>query len=150
LKSDQNEKLVKKTSANSTEEETETETKEEGYDEPYYKKTLIAILLALLIGNMMNNNVVSFLPAYIKAKNWSNSESFNLEDKDTAIILAMFSVAQIIFAPINSFIKNKLGKKNTIVVGFVILTVTTTGLGAIGNLTNSYAFLFTACILRFF
>ena len=62
----------------------------------------------------------------------------------------MFSIAQIIFAPVNGSIKNYLGAKNTIVIGFVLMTVTTFGLGAVAHIDNPYTFKYLACALRFF
>ena len=62
----------------------------------------------------------------------------------------MFSVAQIIFAPLNSIIKNALGSKTVIVVGFSLLTVTTLGLGAVAYITNPHVFKYAAVALRFF
>ena len=64
--------------------------------------------------------------------------------------MATFSVAQIIFAPFNGSIKNWLGSKNTIVIGFVLLTITTVGLGLIANVTEPTTFKILACIIRFF
>ena len=106
--------------------------------------------MALTIGNMMINNVVSFLPTYIEQAEWISSDSYQLDENDIALILAMFSIAQIIFAPVNGTIKNWMGAKNTIIFGFTLLTVTTGGLGAISHIRNPYYFKYTACILRFF
>lgn len=106
--------------------------------------------MALTIGNMMINNVVSFLPTFIENKQWVSETGYVLNANDTALILAMFSIAQIIFAPINGAIKNYIGAKNTIVVGFTLMTVTTAGLGVIAHINNPYAFKYTACLLRFF
>lgn len=113
-------------------------------------RTLFACLLALTIGNMMINNVVSFLPTFIESNTWVSWDNYQLNQNDTAIILAMFSIAQIIFAPVNGMIKNSLGSKNTIVVGFILLTVTTAGLGGLAYCKNPYVFKYTACVLRFF
>jgi len=57
------------------------------------KQILVACLMALTVGNMMINNVVAFLPTYIAAKNWNNSDGFILDSNDNSLIIAMFSVA---------------------------------------------------------
>lgn len=54
------------------------------------------------------------------------------------------------FAPFNAYIKNKLGAKNTLLIGFFLITVTTYGLGLLSLIDNSDTFLYTALILRFF
>lgn len=53
------------------------------------------------------------------------------------------------FAPFNAWIKNKLGAKNTILVGFVMITITTFGLGLIHYIEDADTFLYTALTLRF-
>jgi MFS family permease len=55
----------------------------------------------------------------------------------------------VIFAPFNSLLKNTLGSKNTIIVGFAFLTMATFGLGAIALYENPRAFYWTAIGLRF-
>jgi len=47
-------------------------------------------------------------------------------------------------------IKNKLGAKNAVLVGFTLLTFATFGLGAIANLTDPHTFKYFAVGLRFF
>ena len=64
--------------------------------------------------------------------------------------MSVFAVAQIIFAPFNALIKNKLGSKNAIVVGFFFLTITTFGLGAIARVKDPHMFKYIAVGLRFF
>ena len=54
------------------------------------------------------------------------------------------------FAPFNAWIKNKMGAKNTLLIGFVMITVTTFGLGLLSMIKNSQSFLIVALILRFF
>lgn len=55
----------------------------------------------------------------------------------------------MIFAPINAPIKNYLGAKNAIIIGFGILTTTTILLGLISQISNPDAFYWTALVLRF-
>lgn len=66
------------------------------------------------------------------------------------LIISIFSLAQLIFAPINGTIKNFLGQKNAVVVGFLIMTACTFGLGALIHINNPTAFKVVALILRFF
>lgn len=62
----------------------------------------------------------------------------------------MFSVAQIVFAPFNSLIKNALGAKNTIILGFFLLTLTTFALGVVSLISNATIFKYVAVVVRFF
>ena len=65
-------------------------------------------------------------------------------------MLGAFSIAQVIFAPFSSFIKNAIGIKNTILFGFFMLTITTIGLGVIANIHDAITFKYTGDALRFF
>ena len=47
-------------------------------------------------------------------------------------------------------IKNSIGTKNTILLGFFLVTVTTFGLGAISYLDNGNYFIYVGIGLRFF
>ena len=72
---------------------------------------------------MMILLVVSFLPAYLE-ENYPT-----LTTSDGAHMIASFSIASIIFAPINGIIKNYMGAKNAIIFGFSMLTLSTAGIG---------------------
>lgn len=113
-------------------------------------KILFACLLALTIGNMMINNVIAVMPNFIEKQRWVSQDGKKLNENDISLILAIFSVAQIIFAPFNGAIKGYLGSKNTIIFGFVLMTITTAGLGMIAHVKDPYTFLYIACVLRFF
>jgi MFS family permease len=113
---------------------------------------------------MMLDAVYAFIPLYVKERNSKTSDD---DDSDTnaklwaegdndisstqvTLILVIFSVAQIVFAPFNAFIKNKMGSKNTMIIGFFLITVTTLGLGAIEHFDHSAQYLYSALALRFF
>ena len=110
------------------------EENENEFDEKTKRKVLISCLLALAIGNMMLDNVYAILPKYVderdKLGEWSESD-FKLDEVQTTTILIMFSVAQLIFAPLTAWVKNKIGAKNTISAGFFLMTITTFGLGGL-------------------
>lgn len=98
---------------------------------------------------MMLLNVASFLPTFIQHNVWSNPDE-PLNSTDSGLIIAAFSVAQIVFAPFNSIIKNFFGSKNTIIFGFFLMTITTFGLGWISMISNSQTFKYVAVVVRFF
>ena len=141
---------------NRDEDTKETEKKEEEveaqFDDSTKRKILISSLFALLIGNMMVSNVVVFLPLFVEDRNgkWSNGEAENITEAKLGYIIGSFSVAQVMFAPFCSKIKNSLGTKNTILIGFFLLVITTIGLGLIAILNDSIAFLSCAIGMRFF
>ena len=93
---------------------------------------------------MMIFNVATLLPPYVE-------ENFKgqLNEFDTSLIISVFSIAQIVFAPINSIIKNFLGAKRTILVGFFVLTTTTLGLGFMAYIEDANIFKWTGLIIRF-
>ena len=124
------------------------ESVEEEFSPQVKKALLIACLVALFVGNMMLLNVAAFLPDFIN-ENFSDPDNF-LDETDGALIIGIFSVAQIVFAPFNSNIKNFFGSKNTILFGFALMTVTTFGLGFIARVKDANTFRWLALFIRFF
>lgn len=100
----------------------------------------------------MLDNVYATLPKYIDERNvkglWS-VENYEFSEVRYTIILVMFSIAQLLFAPFTAFVKNKIGSKNTIVAGFFLMTVTTVGLGIMTMIDNPTTFFFVGNALRF-
>jgi hypothetical protein len=84
--------------------------------DPVRKRILIASLIAKIIGNMMNQIIISFQPTYIVQRQ-EEDPLFIVKASDIALIISIFSVALLVFASLNSAIKNTLGTKNTIVIG---------------------------------
>ena len=102
-------------------------------------------------------NVTAFLPLYTgKKHDWNgftklcDTDKFNettnepikiecsvITSTENSVIISVFSIASIIFAPFNSFIKNKIGSKNSIIFGFIMMGLTTFGLGLITLINSS-------------
>lgn len=80
----------------------------------------------------MNFIIISFLSVFLSDKQTEHPD-FELSDNDTALVISIFSVAILIFTSMNSNIKNRLGTKNTIILGFSIEGLTMLGLGIICN-----------------
>ena len=101
-------------------------------------------------------NVAVFLPTYIEGRNlqedgWDTGSGHEkLDAGHNAQIIAIFSIAQIMNAPFNAAIKNYLGAKNNILLGFSLMTATTFGLGLISALSSPSDFYYVAMVLRFF
>ena len=103
--------------------------------ETYKRKILLSVLAVILTANMMIYNIPVFLPLYVTKRNdqndWDTESEFVMDTNKCALIIAIFELVQVISAPFNYLIKNYLGAKNTIQLGFGILTITTFGLGLI-------------------
>ena len=115
-------------------------------------------MTSLCIANMMLLNVAVFLPTFLDDKNdlpvdgggWVTDDGYTIDANDVSLIIAVFSIAQILFAPFNSLLKNKIGAKSLVLVGFLLLTVTTVGLGAIARVSDPHDFKWYAVVLRCF
>ena len=112
------------------------------------KRLVLSSLFALTIGSMMLLNLDTFLPLYCEKVTWTSNNS--VSNFEVSIIIAIFALTQIIFAPFNSIIKNKMGSKNTILFGFLLMTLTTFGLGFISYSKDAKLFLGVSIFLRFF
>ncbi len=116
---------------------------------PKLKKLLLAsCLFSLCLGSMMLLNLDTFLPIFCEETLWNDDAEVN--NLEATVILVVFALTQIVFAPFNSIIKNRFGAKNTIIFGFVLMTATTFGLGLISYTNNAKLFLGISIALRFF
>ena len=70
-------------------------------------------------------------------------------ETDIGWIIASFSLAQVIFSPLNSKIKNKIGAKNTMLCGLMLVMGSTASLGAIAHIHDGHKFKYIAIALRF-
>lgn len=113
-------------------------------------RILVVCLISLALANMIILNLTAFLPVFVESNAWSNSSDYTLSSMDTALMLAMFSVAQIIFSPINGMIKNMIGTKNSMTIGYLLITITTFGIGVCANISDPLLFKYVVCALRFF
>lgn len=73
-----------------------------------------------------------------------------LRDLDVSLIIAVFSLATLIFAPLNKRIKSCCGLKTAMVTGCFLISATTYGLGALVKINDPMVFLAAALVLRFF
>ena len=112
------------------------------------KKTLVnTLLFSMLCCGTVYLNVMSFFPLYVK-------ENFG-EDKisSTMVSVAMssFELAGIITAPINAGLISKIGRKTAIVIGFMIISLSTFSLGALSwiETTEYRTFFYAAMATRF-
>lgn len=121
-------------------------------DDVTKNKILYSCLFALMIGNMMLDNVYATLPKYIAERNTKDNWSipgYDFTEVRYTFILVMFSIAQLLFAPFTASFKNKIGSKNTILLGFLTMTMTTIGLGMMTYIDDPVLFFVVGNILRF-
>jgi MFS family permease len=106
------------------------------YSPEVKRRTLVAVLTQVLIGNMMVSNLMAFLPIFVETNEWekdANGVSSQLTSNDVGFIIASFSLAQVMFSPVNSLIKNYLGTKNAISIGMLLVGISTALLGFIAR-----------------
>ena len=96
-------------------------------------------------------NVEVLIPDFIEKNDsvWKSTDNYKLTSADSSLIISIFSIAALLMAPLNTMMKATLGAKNALVVGFLLLTVTTFGLGVIKHVTNPHVFKWIALLLRF-
>lgn len=84
------------------------------YDRP---KILVACLFSLLTTQTLFLNVENVLPTYIP------DHYTKIKPIDIAFILSAFEVSALIFSPFIGKYLNKIGRKNAIIVGDLILVI---------------------------
>ena len=108
-------------------------------------------LCSLTVACMMIYNIAYFLPTFIKNNTkWQSEDGYELDSSNIALIISIFFIAQIIMTPFISKIKNCVGSKNMLLIGFTMLSVTTFGLGAVTWIYNPRTFMYVSLMLRFF
>ena len=92
-------------------------------------------------------NLDTFLPIFCEENSWDDQGS--VSNIQVTFIIVIFALTQLIFAPFNSIIKNKLGAKNTIVAGFFTMTLSTYGIGIVSYIKDPTLFITIGIIMRF-
>jgi len=92
-------------------------------------------------------NEISFLPTFCADKKWANGAK--VHEFFVSLILSIFSLAQILFAPFSSSIKNCIGSKNTVVLGFLLMAMSSLGLGLTSYFSDATLFIYFRVFLRF-
>ena len=96
-------------------------------------------------------NIIAFLPTFAEENNWLiiNGTSTAIYETDVGLIVASFSLAQVVFSPVVSRVKNKIGAKNTMLGGLLLVFVSTTCLGLIAHVKHGVWFKYMAVGFRF-
>ena len=85
-------------------------------------KTLLALLLALGILQTLYMNLAAFFPIVAE-------KEYELTPLQTALVLTMFQVAYLLCAPIVGQTLQKVGRKNMILMGYMLCTGATVAFG---------------------
>jgi len=85
-------------------------------------------LLALGIMQTLYMNLAAFLPIYAQ-------ENFKwVDESKIGLILAMFQIAYLVLAPIVGQNLQRIGRKNMILLGYIICICATAGFGVCANI----------------
>ena len=99
------------------------------------RRILTSVLLTLGIGNFQTATFPAFLPIFINEHEWEGD--YRITNDQISWILSIYSFAQVMISPLIGKLKNTIGTKNTIMLGFFIYFITTQGLAMIANLKDS-------------
>ena len=101
---------------------------------------------SMIISNLIVDSIVTFLPLHIQLTKW---DGLAPDEDDITLIIAVFSVAELLFATVNSKIKKALGGKNTILMACVEGAICNIGLALSVFITNPKAFTVVCVLIRF-
>lgn len=89
-------------------------------------------------------NVVTIIPNYVKEKFGSN-----IRELEVSYILTSFEIAALIFSPIVGMMLERLGRKNSIIIGFLVVITASVGIACTAFIQNDRHYLWTAVLARF-
>jgi len=91
---------------------------------------VLTIYASMLVCGTLYLNVSAFYPVYTVNKYGDKINTF-----DIACALCCFNFAGVVCSPIHGFTINKMGRKNSMIVGFVCILVSNTALAFLSYLT---------------
>lgn len=103
------------------------------------------ILAAMVVCGTLYLSIASFFPLYVQ-KNFSEINITMI-----SICMSSFEFAGVICGPIHAVTMSKMGRKNAIIIGHILILLTTVSLGLISNIekTEWKTFYAVACLVRF-
>eukprot|EP00347_Sterkiella_histriomuscorum_P003211 403365165 len=107
------------------------------------KNVLFSCLFSLMMINTLFLNVENILPT------WIPDHFPALHAIQISFILSAFEISGLIFSPFIGKNLNAVGRKNTILIGEIIMIISTVALGATQYITNQDWYLYTSLLLRF-
>jgi MFS family permease len=106
-------------------------------------KLLTCILISLFAIQTVNMNVTTIVPNFVAYKHDS------LGELQVAFIMTAFEVAALLFSPIVGLMLEKLGRKNSIMIGFLVTTAATVGLACTEFIEDDQLYLYSSIAIRF-
>lgn len=107
------------------------------------KKGLLSVLLfSVVIIWSLYGNIVTFYPPYTAAKHPS------ITDTMTGIVISMFEGTILLSSPVISLLLQRVGKKRFIILGSIIMIITSAGFGLTVYIQNDTVFFIASLLLR--
>ena len=103
-------------------------------------RTIVAILIALILDNMTYSISEPFLP--------SNFEKKDISGTMIGVVQGAFSIAYMIFAPLFGFIVDRVGHRNMMVIGLILMSLSVAAFGAVAYLETKTQVLAVSLTLR--
>ena len=115
------------------------------YSEKEKKQLIITILAAMVVCGTLYLSIGAFFPLYVQ----QNFSEINITM--ISICMSCFEAAGVLCGPIHAVTMSKMGRKNSIIIGHILIMLTTMGLGLISFIeaTEWKTFYAVACIVRF-
>lgn len=106
---------------------------------------MASILAAMVVCGTLYLSITAFFPLYVK-QNFSEIDTTMI-----AICMSAFEAAGVLSGPIHAVTLSKIGRKNSIIIGHILILLTTMGLGLLSLIeaTEWKTFYAVACTIRF-
>lgn len=111
------------------------EEQEAGKASSTHKRNVYLILLVIFFVYMANNSVETFMSIYAEAV-FNNVTQLPLNMNPGALVILPLGLASFVFAVPAALLADKIGRKNTVVIGALLMTLTYALLGLLGLFTG--------------
>jgi MFS family permease len=107
------------------------------------RKLLVCILVSLFSLESVMMNVTTIIPNYVASRHKS------LRDLEVAYIMTSFEVAALLFSPLVGLMLERLGRKTSIIIGFIVVIAASVGIACTAFIEHDQLYLWSAVIARF-
>lgn len=94
------------------------------------RQLLVCILVSLFSLESVMMNVTTIIPNFVTSKHNS------LSDLEVAYIMTSFEVAALLFSPVIGLMLERLGRKTSIIIGFVVVIAASVGIACTSYIEN--------------
>eukprot|EP00347_Sterkiella_histriomuscorum_P011555 403372011 len=106
-------------------------------------RILMVTLASLMSIQLFFLNVESIIPVYIER----NHKQLN--ETHSSLIMIALEIASFLLSPVVGIFLERIGRKNSIISGFVVMTISTIGLGLTQHIEDDWWYLAICIIVRF-